>query len=301
MKMSFKNRMAYAGVRCMTAGCHLLPLSLASWVGRTIGRGLYHADRKHRDLILTHLRIGFGHELPDERLHAIAREVYPSIFAGVAEFARIGELTKENVDAHVNWNGILDPIHDGHADGRGLLYATGHMGNWELCGAAFCLKGVLHGAIAKPLHNPLIDQYIVNLRRMAGMEIWEKSGALRFVLRALREGKGVGMLVDQAAGAAGLQIPFFGLPASTLPTIADLAIRGRTPILTGGLFRDGKRPMQFIAHHGSLIRPNPDAPYEEERIRILTQINADFEYLIRQAPEQWLWMHRRWKVAIPRH
>jgi Kdo2-lipid IVA lauroyltransferase/acyltransferase len=195
----------------------------------------------------------------------------------------------------VDWGGQERTFRELLAEGRGVLFATGHLGNWEMSGAVMRLRGFCQATLARPLDNALLDRYVNAVRSRSGLKVIAKFGAIRGVVRRLRAGQGVGMLMDQDGGRQGVFAPFFGVDASTLPTAADLAIRTGSPIVVAAMHRTDQ-PLRFVCRMEPTLRPDPKADAREERMRLVGEMNRQLENLIRAAPAQWLWMHRRWKT-----
>ncbi len=274
-----------------------LPLRLAAALGRVLGIVYYGVDRRHRTGATARIRDAYGPGLPDTEVSRIVKDMYRHFGIMMAEFVRIPTLNAGNLDWHVDWNGIDREVEGIMAEGKGLIMVTGHIGNWEMAGASFAIKGYSAGAVARPLDNAFLDRAVREIRESSGQQIWDKIGALRRAARVLKAGRGFGILVDQDAGRQGVFVPFFGIQASTIPTPADLALSRGCPIMTIAIQR--LSPMRFIFHHGRVLRPDPSADREDERLRLLRAINEDLEAIIRQAPEQWIWNHRRWKTRPP--
>ncbi len=292
---TFVHHTQYAAARMAAFVFRCLPLNAAVLLGKMIGIGFYRFDARHRIRVIDQLCMAYAADLDWQAANNIARCMYLHFGTMLAEFVRIPTLAAGNLDRVINWHGgdrIVRALLD---EGKGVIYATGHIGNWELGGYAFNIMQLSAGAVARPLDNPLLDGYVRRIRQSRGQEIWDKFGALRKVVRLLRQGEGVGMLVDQDAGQRGVLAPFFGMPASTMPTPADLAMRTGAPILVCGIQR-GTRPMEFDFRVCEPIRARPGEPPEQERLRLLTRMNRDLESIIRQSPAQWLWLHRRWKT-----
>lgn len=299
MRNPFRYLLEYSAARVAAFLFQTLPLPLAAKVGIGIGELFFRFDRRHRERVIAQAERALGGWAPYPDGNAFARAVYHHFGTMLAEFVRIPSMTKENVAEIVDWNGHDLTFRQILSEGKGLIFVTGHIGNWEVCGSAFALEGFSAGAIARPLDNPLLDQWVCKIRRASGQEIWDKFGALRSVLRVLREGKGFGILADQDAGKRGVFVPFFGIPCSTIPTAADLALRTGAPMIATCLHRTD-RPMRFRCFARPIRIANPKEDPQKERIRLLTVLNEDLEACIRQAPEQWLWLHRRWKTQ-PEH
>lgn len=272
-----------------------LPLSASVGLGRMIGRAFYQLDHRHRKRVRDQITQAFGEEYTDKQALHLTRKMYRHFGTMLAEFVRLPTVTKDTLDTVVDWEENAEKLQAIVKEHGGVIFATGHLGNWEMGGYAFHLKGLTAGAIARPLDNPLLDAYVKSIRQYAGQEIWDKMGALRHVVRALRNGKSFGILVDQDAGKRGLFVPFFGRTASTIPTPADLALRTGAPIVVAAMHR-ADRPMRFRFRMCDPIYCDTSDKSPDERIRLLEDINAGVETLIRAEPAQWLWLHRRWKT-----
>lgn len=288
-------RLAYIAVRLAACVFGSLPLGAAAALGRFLGRAYCRIDSRHRELSVTQMMNAYAGEISEEEARALTRAMYIHLGTMLAEFVRIPKLTKENIDRYVDWGNCLEKLKEVLAEGKGAILASGHIGNWEVSGAAFALKGINSGAVARPLDNPLLNTYVKRIRQHSGQKIWDKVGAVRRIVRVLKNRGGFGILVDQDAGQRGLFVPFFALEASTIPTHVDLALMDGAPIVTIGIHRVG-RPMCFKVKMGPVRRPDPEAEKETERRRLLCLVNKDLEDIIRESPSQWLWIHRRWKT-----
>lgn len=181
----------------------------------------------------------------------------------------------------------------------GVLLLTAHFGNWELLGLAHTLTGLPLTVVVRPLDSPVLDRLAQRLRARTGAELIAKRFALRPVLGALRRGRMVGILLDQnAARAEGVFVPFFGRPASTSRSLALLAVRTRRPIVPVFIHRepDGR--------HRVVIEPplaNPAAnPPDAAIVELTAECARRIEATIRRWPEQWFWLHRRWRTVPAR-
>ncbi len=181
--------------------------------------------------------------------------------------------------------------------GKGAIMITAHFGNWELLGAAF---GVRTGRVKYFLPaqtNPEADAYLNGVRRKIGVEPIQIGFGMRSGLHALREGAFVGMLPDQDARKVGLHVPFFGRPASTHLAPARLAISAGCPIMVALITREG--PGRFRARMRRILTPDPNASTAAEVERLTRLMNEAIEEGIRERPDHWYWIHRRWKTPPP--
>jgi KDO2-lipid IV(A) lauroyltransferase len=210
----------------------------------------------------------------------------------VIEFARLGQLTRENVDAVADLS-ALKVFDELLARGKGLLCVPAHHGNWEMCGYAVSLKGYPLKSVARPLDNPLLHDLLERVRTRTGNSVFYRRGAIRRVLRALEANQAVAFLIDQHMQPAdAVYVEFFNRPAATTSALAALALRTGAPVvpvfalpLPGGRFR--------MVYEHPVEPPNAD---DEHAITEFTQRCTDvLEMYVRRYPDLWLWMHRRWR------
>jgi KDO2-lipid IV(A) lauroyltransferase len=190
-----------------------------------------------------------------------------------------------------------DVVERAMAQERGVMFVSGHLGNWELAGSYIAARGVPLDAVARRMENPLFDDYITETRRRIGMTVIHDADAVRRVPRAMREHHAVAFLVDQGAvGLASTYVPFFGRYAKTPRGPAVFALRLKTPLVFATALRQpsGRYVMYFeevpVAPTGTL-----DADVDD----IVASYRRTLERWVRRAPEQYFWHHRRWKHQRP--
>jgi len=178
--------------------------------------------------------------------------------------------------------------------GRALVL-TAHLGNWELLAVAHRLMGFPATVVVRPPDAPWLDVVVERLRRKAGIELIDKRGALRPVLRALQRGRLVALLLDQnASRREGVFVSFFGRPASTSKSLAVLAMRTRAPVVPMFIYRTDVGRHRVVIHPPLPVDATPD---NERAVTELTQrCTAAVEAAIGVAPDQWLWIHDRWRT-----
>jgi KDO2-lipid IV(A) lauroyltransferase len=176
---------------------------------------------------------------------------------------------------------------------RGVLVVSGHFGNWEMAGRYLSEKGVKINVIIKRLRNPHVNDYINEPRTKAGIKIIYKSKNMKPVFKALMKNEVVVMLVDQDAGKEGVRLPFLGRSASIITGYARIASRLDTPLVLGIFLRESPGKFKFIFEKG--ILPSKSKNLDRSYIKIVEQLNKGLEKYIRLYPEQWFWVHRRWK------
>ena len=270
-----------------------LPRRATLAAGRSLGRALGDLDRRHVAIAADNLRRAFpGWDEP--RVLRTARAVYGHFGAVLFDILWLKSRTPDQVRALLEVSGG-EHVRRAMALGKGALMVTCHIGNWELHGVGHGLVfGPIH-VVARPLDNPDLDRRLCEMRTMAGNIVIYKQRALAQILRALRSGGGIAILIDQNVQASdGIFVDFFGRPAATTTVAAALAVKTgcalvpcRTELLADGRYRLTYAPMVEWA-------PSGDRTAD---ITCLTQrLTAQIEEWVRETPEQWLWMHRRWKT-----
>jgi KDO2-lipid IV(A) lauroyltransferase len=179
-------------------------------------------------------------------------------------------------------------------DGKGALLLTPHFGNWELAGYLLALFGFDVAAIMRPLDNVYLNRYVVDVRRRTGLALIDKKGAMETAEDILAHGGALGFIADQNAGSKGMFVDFFGVKASTYKSIGLLAMAREVPIIVGYARRLGNR-FHFEVGVERVIRPQEWADQPDPLRWITQEFTNAMEASIRRAPEQYLWIHRRWK------
>jgi KDO2-lipid IV(A) lauroyltransferase len=183
--------------------------------------------------------------------------------------------------------------------GDPAILVTGHCGNWELLGHALAVMGHPVTALARPLDNPFLNRWVLRLREARGTSVLTKWGAVPALEDLLSRGGRAAFIADQNAGDQGLFVPFFGRLASSYKSIGLLAMRYRVPIIAGVALRRDDR-FAYEISCVDLIRAEEWDPQPDPLFYITARFNRAIETMIRMAPEQYLWVHRRWK-SRPRH
>lgn len=284
-----KHWIEHAAVSRLLRSFAARPLDEAVERGARLGR-LWHAlDRGHRQLATRNIGLGLG--LDPQASARVARACFENLGRTLAEFSLAGSRIDELL-------GRVDLEGTGHlraalAAGRGVFILGGHCDNWELLGARISREIPVTG-LARPMANPLIDATIEARRRAAGARTMDARDSAREILRLLRRGEAVGMLLDQSAlSGERVFVRFLGRPAATNFGLAMLALKSGAPVLPAFSVRgaDGR-------HRGWIGAPIPIAEAGDRGARIgvsTARYTAAIEDYVRQYPEQWFWVHNRWK------
>ena len=273
-----------------------LPFGFALEAGGCLGALVGRLDRRHLALAEAQMSEALGAGF-DGRTGA--RAVYRHLGMCLAELAWLPRRARRPADmtAWVRIEG-MEHVQAALARGRGLAIVSGHLGNWELAAAAMASAGIPLSLVARPLDNLRLDAVLTSIRMAGGSEVISKRNALRAVREVLARGRGLAILIDQDAREHGVFVPFFGRPASTIPSIAAVCLRAEAPLVVTAMRRDPGGRTHTLTFEA--VTPPPPSGDAKEDVRALTGLlTARLEARIRKAPEQWLWMHRRWKTRAP--
>jgi KDO2-lipid IV(A) lauroyltransferase len=288
----------YAALRSLFGVFHSFSVDQNMRTAAAIGRAYSRIGRRHRARAIGHLERSFP-SMPRHEIEAIAQRSVSSLFQMfmVESVAIPRLLTPTNWPAYVGTRGVQRPLQLLLQD-RPLLMVTGHCGNWELLGFVLALLGFRMSALARPLDNPWLDRWIRSVREARGLEILTKWGATAQVQEIVQAGGRVGFIADQNAGDDGLFVPFFGRLASSYKSIGLLAMRYDTPIVAGCARRIGDA-FRYELECSDIIMPEEWRDQPDPLFYITARFNRAIEQMIRRAPEQYLWVHRRWKSRPP--
>jgi KDO2-lipid IV(A) lauroyltransferase len=273
----------------------LIPLGPALRIGGWGGGLAYHLLGKTRRLALAHLALAFP-EKPEAERQAIARQMFVNLGRAAMEITSIRSYD-HRLDTYVGMrNGELPG--ELVARGKGVVFVTGHLGNWELIARRIARAGIPNFAIAKRGDDARL-MALVEKWRLTGQvtTLWREDPSIgRAIIKALKGGGGLGMLVDQDTDIQGVFVPFFGRLAHSARAPADLALRFGSPILMGTGHRRGPHAGDGLELEFTEIPYDPDPPDREaEVIRITAACQAVLEEAIRRFPSDWVWMHNRWR------
>jgi KDO2-lipid IV(A) lauroyltransferase len=273
----------------------LIPIGPALRLGGWGGALAYRLFGQTRRLALTHLALAFP-EKGQAELEAIARQMFVNLGRSAMELTSIRSFDHRLAEYVVMPD--PGPLLEARARGKGVIFVTGHIGNWEL---AARLVGKMAGpvaAIAKRGGDARLNAVIERFRAEASITtLWrEDPSTARAMLRVFKQGHVLGILVDQDTAVQGVWVPFFGRLAYTPRAPADLALRSGATILVGGACRRGDRPGDGFTFEVKQV-PYDAAPADREAEvhRITAACQAIMEELIRRHPADWVWMHERWK------
>jgi KDO2-lipid IV(A) lauroyltransferase len=259
-----------------------------------LGRLWYRLDRYHRGIALENMSIAFGREKSPAEIESLARANFVQLVRVVLEIPSLLRLNRDNLDAYVEFSG-LQHLEEAWARGRGVLILTAHLGNWELMALAGALKFGPFNVMVRPLDFAPMDRVLTEIRSRTGNCVLGKDKSAAEVGNLMRENQIIGILLDQnASWFEGVYVPFFGRTACTNKGLAMFALRYNAAILPAFNIRarDGRYRI-MISPPLELIRSGDiGRDLTENTIRF----NRIIEDHIRRAPDNWLWVHRRWRI-----
>ncbi len=286
--------LVYLLVRLVVGFAQAMSIEQSYAFARNLAAILHRVDARHRKIGMDNLRQAFGDRYDEPARAAIVRGVYLHFCMMLMEILHIPRklhsATWRDRITLVGHEKVLDRL----LRGGPLIMLSGHFGNWEMAGYLFGVFGFPPNSVARTLDNPRIDRFLRSFRERTGQKMIPKKGGYDQMLDVLRAGGILSFLADQDAGERGMFVEFFGRPASTHKAIALMAIEHRAPVVVGYARRIGPG-FRYEVGCAELFDPDESTGTADDA-RLLTQrYTTALERIIRRDPEQYLWLHRRWK------
>jgi KDO2-lipid IV(A) lauroyltransferase len=271
----------------------LLPHSIVRAMGAALGLTFYAVDRVHRRVAETNLATAFPKRSAAER-GRITRAMFVHFGRLLFELLRFSTLDADEMRRRIEFDGE-ERARAAYAQGKGVLFFTGHFGYWEIHAIGHGLEVQPIGVLARALDNPHLNALLEGVRSKTGNWVIYRQGAVRKVLRALSSGQGAALLIDQHMNSPdAIYVDFFERSAATTSMLAALALRTGAPVVPVFALPLSDGRYRLIYEH-PVAPPDPDSP---DAIREFTQRCTDvLEMYVRRHPSLWLWMHRRWRDA----
>lgn len=291
---SMRERIEYWLVRAVAGLLGVLPRSLARLIAGFLSSSVYGLHRRLRRVGMRNLELAYP-ELSAPARTRILRGVFRHLGWQLVEFCRMSRYTAGNTR---NWIGCegLEHYLAAQSRGKGVLVATGHLGAWELSSFYHSLMGYPMGMVIRRLDNRRLDTFVNAIRCRHSNRVLHKDDFARDLLRAMRAGETVGILMDtNMTPPQGIFVDFFGLPACTASGLARVALKTGAAVLPGFMLWEADR-RRYVLRFGPEI-DFPRAKADQAAIVAATQAcTSAIETWIRRYPDQWLWIHRRWKT-----
>lgn len=284
----------YVALRMVATYIHVCGQRVSYRTASLLGDLMYRFDRRRRDRAVRHLELSFP-GWSGAKCQQVARASMRNLFyLGVEVALTTRIITPGRWRRHVRLHNMAGTIRRLLRRDAGLILLSGHFGNWEVVGYTMATLGFPMYAMARTLDNPYVNEWVLGVRESAGLIILDKFGATMQTEDLLANRQAVGFIADQTAGRKGCFVGFFGRKASTYRSIALLAMRHHVPVVVGYGRRLGES-FRFEVGIQRTILPDEWADKDDPTTWITQEYTRALEDVVRTAPEQYLWTHRRWK------
>ncbi len=274
-----------------------MPRALARLFAEALAATVYRLFGRLRRVGETNLKFALP-ELSAEQRRATLRGMYRYLGWQLVEFCRMSRYTAENTQDWIRTEG-LEHYLAAKERGKGVLVLTGHLGAWELSSFYHSLMGYPMGMVIRRLDNRLLDQFVNGIRCLHGNRVLHKDDFARGLLTAMRSGDTVGILMDtNMTPPQGVFVDFFGRRACTAAGLARVALKTGAAVLPGFMLWE-PRERRYVLHFGPELHFEKTGDHEADILAATQQCNDSLESWIRRYPDQWLWIHRRWKTRPP--
>jgi KDO2-lipid IV(A) lauroyltransferase len=293
-KVSPRETAEFAVVWLTVTGLRILPRGVARTIGGAIGSLAFRVLGRLRRVGIRNLELAFP-EMPASQRGAILRSEYRNLGFLLAEFCKMPGYTPESASRFIRYEGLENYL-KARDRGKGVLVLTGHLGAWELSSFYHSLMGMPMGMVIRRLDNPLVDAFVNRIRCLHGNRVIHKDDFARGLIASMRAGETVGILMDtNMTPPQGVFVPFFGVQACTASGMARIAAKTGAAVVPGFLLWE-ESEQKYVLHFGRELQVVHTGDAEQDALANTAVFTGAIEGYIRQYPEQWLWMHRRWKT-----
>lgn len=287
----------YLGLRVLQTLVSSLPRNVALFLGDWVGRLAFMAAGRERRKTLLHLTWAYGSEKSPREIRGLAQGVFIHLGQVAADVLRFPKLTREELEHLVDKGEGLAIFDRVLSKGRGAILLTAHFGNWELLGAFFRLYGYEGALVGRKIYYDKFNEVLLDLRSKVTLRTIYQDAPAKESLKVLQQNGILGILADQDVDRFdGIFVPFFGRPAYTLTAPVKMALATGAPIVPAFLVEEGKR-YRFLVDEP--IEVEMKGSREETIQEYTSRWSRVVEEKIRTYPDQWVWMHRRWKTVSP--
>jgi KDO2-lipid IV(A) lauroyltransferase len=289
-----QSALEYAAARALLTGLGWMPRRLALATGRGVARIAYGVSKRLKRTGFRNLELAFP-EMDERERERILRGCFTNLGRLLGEFSQFRRATPESLHRIVECQG-LENLEAAQALGRGVILFTGHLGAWELSSFALSAFGYPLSFLVRRIDNPRVEEMIEKTRTRFGNRSIDKRAAMRPMLRTLRSGETLGTLVDlNTQPHEGIFVDFFGIPASTTSGLATLALHTGAAVLPVFVPWDENR-QRFTLRIDPPLAITPTGNQREDVRQLTSLFTSVIESYVRQYPEQWLWIHKRWNT-----
>lgn len=290
----FVHIVEYVTLRLGETLAHVAGFRASYAIARFLGDVIYRFNKRHRDRAVRHLQLSFP-DWPQEKYRQVARaSIHNQLLLGLEVLITTRWIKPARWRRHITLREMGPTIRRLLEHGSGMIFLTGHFGNWEVVGYTMATLGFRTYAVARAFDNPYINRWMLGFRESTGLVILDKRGVSMETDGLLADRQIVSFIVDQDAGRKGCFVDFFGRKASTYKSIALLAMRHDVPVVVGYCRRLGQ-PFRFEIGVQRTILPAEWADKDDPMTWITQEYTHALEDVVRSAPEQYLWIYRRWR------
>jgi KDO2-lipid IV(A) lauroyltransferase len=289
------DRVVYLTLRMIAMAMHWFPVDMNLRTAKYFGTVWDYFDKRHHQRAVANLERCFPH-FTDAQRESLATQSVQHMCMLAVEMMHTTRLVRVDTwRKYVELDNFHETLELLMANKRGLIMLTGHYGNWEILGYVMATLGFGSTAVARPLDNPYLSEWVYGVRERQGQRLVGKKGATAEITELLANGGVVGFVADQNAGHKGIFVDFFGRKASTYKSIGLLAMQFEVPIVVGYARRLGSR-FRFRLATQDIIWPADWKDKPDPLIYITQRYTKAIEDFVRDDPSQYLWLHRRWKT-----
>jgi len=286
-------RFGYALVKFAMDAFTRIPFRTRYRLGETLGLLVYRFDATRKQVAIRNLELAFPQWEESRRLE-VARQAFINFGRLIMEFVQCTRLTPADMRRQVTFEN-LDLVREAKARGKGIIFQAAHFGNWEFGGLAVSTLVEPLDVVARPLDSKILEMLLSDYRAKQGNRVIKSSGGAREIVRALKANRMVAILMDQnQIRSHGIFADFFGIPASTTPAIAMIARKTGSAVIPAFLVREGFQKYRQIFREEVFIDRTKDKG--QDALTNTTRLNRVIEEMVREYPEQYFWLHRRWRT-----
>lgn len=292
-KKRIKNWLLFRLITSLISFLNFLPRNTAISIGGLLGVLAYFIIGDARRRTVRNLKLALAGDKKEKELRRLALRVFRNLGKNVADAVRLKNMKWEEVDRITDVEG-LEHFDKAYIQDKGVIALTGHIGNFELLAAWFSLKGYKVSVIGREVYDPRLDRLLVENREKVGMESIPTTAGVKPILKALKSSRALGVLADQdSSRVRGVFVDFFGRPARTPVGPILLPYKTGSPIIPMAIVRQDRNRYRII------VKPEVKLVFSDDREKDVVDVTQRYtqvlESIIREYPDQWLWMHDRWK------
>jgi KDO2-lipid IV(A) lauroyltransferase len=274
-----------------------IPKGILCIVGKILGMLIYYLDMPHRRIVMRNLIFAYP-EWMCEEICMVSRKIFQNFGITILEIIQMAFFSKENILQNIRIRGE-DHLLNAIEDGKGVIIISAHLGNWEAASLfSTCYFGYPVTVVVRKMELEIINRWVLKLRTRFGNSVIDKKGALPEMMQTLRKGNILALMIDQGTTRSqGVELTFFGKKVTVTPAAAMLALRCKSPVIPVFCIREEDQKLTIIIEPSvQLVRTKSLRDDLSTNTQIMTDI---IEKAVRKYPDQWLWLHKRWKRFYP--